>query len=584
MRSILRSVSNASKLSTGSSEASITCSEPQTPPATPPRRPSRSADMLEPCIVPRRVRFDSRPLAPPPPLRDDPTGGAKTQRHHSPLLPEGAPVKGAPRRIDLPGQAYFIGDAAQNEVTGTGVIIYANQDRYEGDVVDGFAHGLGVYTHAISQASFRGRFEAGRQAQGMQCLEKGYTFDGAFANNAAFGPGTLFDTRGFVLRAPFVDGQPHGPGHAVFRSGDSFTGAFSYGRLGPGPGVVRYADGRVALRIVHKGVACLQVVGQQLDAAWQHVLALQETLLAQEQWVQLQAVHVDMQRLARRSTAGLETGFTWLLLPWQPNEAGIDALATLSSVLGDAPGPGQHAMRELVRGLLHLLGPARPYTTVGEVEGATRYLPNRAYPNLLSFVVDTVLPHYGSSNLLLGQAPSAQEALLPFAYRLDGERGYARRLEQAVWQVVTGLVAAFVQDSAGDDAQCTKSRMVLCSILDGGRRFDSRLHALQHTMWRLEIPGALPPAFGQGVEADNPIGYESRPPTVVAHVERGCSIRRTRAQRQGTGTGGFRARARTPGAGSLGSAGSLSDILEQGTALISAEATQTPGPAQEAAL
>ncbi|KAK1548530.1 hypothetical protein Q3G72_026791 [Acer saccharum] len=493
---ILRNGSHSSKGSITSSDFSSSGSEPFTP-ATPSSRCSyefprteRADDamgasgfwpMRRQTTQPKRVAWDLRQLELPQPIEDPATAYTGAQAYNRFCAPQ-TPGFGQPAKkvILLPNNARFVGAAYGPLATGVGKIFYANGDQYEGEVVDGYAHGYGVSTQAANNATFRGRFESGRQAQGMQTLENGYVFDGSYQNNAAHGPGYLFDNSGFVLRAAFVDGQPHGPGHARFRSGDSYIGKFSYGRLAQAPSLVRYADGRIALRIMRHGVASLHIVATHADGVFQQELLAQEHAIDQEQWMKLCEVRKRMQRLAGRADAVVFVAPQYSLLSWTPNEPQMRTLSTILGSMGEQPGDMQKAMRALLRALLHFLGPARSYATVGEIEGASEYTPCQAYPSMQAFVADTILPHYGTSKIILG-AEAAGETPLYFAYRLDGEHQFAERLSQAIDDVIVGLCAAYDSDCAEHDDSLARSKMVLCSILDGTMQFDASLWRVSST-------------------------------------------------------------------------------------------------------
>jgi hypothetical protein len=404
--------------------------------------------------------------------------------------------------IELEGGATFRGEAPNRVPTGYGTITYLNGDTFVGDVVNGLPDGQGVYTSADGGRTRRGQWLKGRMCgRACQQLPDNWLFDGTCQNDAAHGPGTLFHPRGFLLRGQFAGGLAHGPTHIRYVSRDSFLGTLDAGKLAANPSIVRYADGRLALRLTRAGVAHLVPVSGRGDALYGQLLLKIEQAVAHEHWDTLLQLRDEQQRQQHQLDGPL-VALAWSLEAWQPCVPWVEALQDLAGLFAAQAAAGGSVQHELLRGLLHLAGPARPFRTVGNIETVTHHMPHQAYPNQMAFVAHAMLPYCGSSRLVLGDSSQLGAPELVFPYIFEAEPGYAQRFALSMHRLCDLLTESWQADIAHDGVAGSHSMRLLARVLDAAGRLD------------LSAVGIVPPS------PTTPLPAVLAPPPVVAPIDR----------------------------------------------------------------
>lgn len=119
---------------------------------------------------------------------------------------------------------YYRGQVRSGTFTGTGTLVYTNDDRYEGQLQNGRPQGKGMFLAVAENRRYEGNFR-----------------NGFFHGNGVYTFGS-----GDRYIGQFAGGQPHGKGEFTFYSNGkyshSYAGRFYLGVIN-GNGVVTNADG-----------------------------------------------------------------------------------------------------------------------------------------------------------------------------------------------------------------------------------------------------------------------------------------------------------------------------------------------------
>lgn len=184
------------------------------------REPAPAANSGEPRMPERQANL--KPLSPSAPAaRTDVRTDARTETDT-----ESKPVTEPPaagRRTIKAGDQTLIGDFVSDPVTGvmsgTGRIIWADGNRFEGTLVKGVKEGKGKFT-----------------------WHNGQRYTGDWSKDAPNGKGTIEYANGFRYQGEVKDGAPHGQGTLWFRDGDVYKGSWVQGRS-HGQGRYTWANG-----------------------------------------------------------------------------------------------------------------------------------------------------------------------------------------------------------------------------------------------------------------------------------------------------------------------------------------------------
>lgn len=141
----------------------------------------------------------------------------------------------------------YVGDFADNQITGQEVVTYPNGDCYEGAMVRGYRDGSGKYTFASGEY-YDGMWSEGKRhgygvtyyangnvyegcyvnglrqdSQGKLTYSNGVVYEGEFNNDKMTGQATKYYSDG-IYRGSFVDGKRSGYGQFIWESGSVYDG------------------------------------------------------------------------------------------------------------------------------------------------------------------------------------------------------------------------------------------------------------------------------------------------------------------------------------------------------------------------
>jgi len=136
----------------------------------------------------------------------------------------------------------YDGDWVNDVPTGTARVRFANGNTYEGSVENGVPQGQGRIRYA-SGDTYQGQFKAGEPDQkGLYTWKNGQSYDGQWQNARPNGQGKLKFATGNQYEGNLVNGTPNGAGRMVFASGEIYTGQFVNGEP-DGEGVFVWPSG-----------------------------------------------------------------------------------------------------------------------------------------------------------------------------------------------------------------------------------------------------------------------------------------------------------------------------------------------------
>jgi len=123
----------------------------------------------------------------------------------------------------------YDGDWRDDQPTGTARVRFANGNTYEGSVQNGVPQGQGRIRYASGDI-FEGQFKAGEPDQtGVYTWKNGQSYDGQWQNARPNGQGKLKFATGNHYEGSVVNGTPNGTGRMVFATGEIYTGQFVNG-------------------------------------------------------------------------------------------------------------------------------------------------------------------------------------------------------------------------------------------------------------------------------------------------------------------------------------------------------------------
>lgn len=139
------------------------------------------------------------------------------------------------------GQRYS-GQWADDQPRGKGQMRFANGDDYEGDVADGLPQGQGRMRYASGDV-YEGRFARGKpDGQGVYRWANGQSYEGPWQGEQPHGHGKLRFANGNVYEGPLVRGTPEGQGRLTYAGGDRYEGQLRQGQP-DGQGSYRWTNG-----------------------------------------------------------------------------------------------------------------------------------------------------------------------------------------------------------------------------------------------------------------------------------------------------------------------------------------------------
>ncbi len=108
---------------------------------------------------------------------------------------------------------------------------WPNGDMYEGQIINGMMHGMGIYTSANGD-KYTGQFKYGKaDGQGKMVYSNGDTYSGEFHQDAMHGKGQYIYANGDRYIGQFMNDLPHGEGVHIVHGGQVYAGQWEHGQL-----------------------------------------------------------------------------------------------------------------------------------------------------------------------------------------------------------------------------------------------------------------------------------------------------------------------------------------------------------------
>lgn len=124
----------------------------------------------------------------------------------------------------------YKGTFSSGALTGNGRITWHTGEIYEGSVVNGLPHGKGVWTDGRGNR-YVGEFQEGkRSGTGSYVSAEGIRYVGGFVRDMFWGNGTLYGSDGSMYRGRFLEGERDGYG--VWASPDGTTLVYQWWNAG----------------------------------------------------------------------------------------------------------------------------------------------------------------------------------------------------------------------------------------------------------------------------------------------------------------------------------------------------------------
>lgn len=126
----------------------------------------------------------------------------------------------------------FEGQWVNNNMHGSGKMVYDTGAVFEGDFVAGMRHGTGTLTYANSDVYVGGWAEDNKEGQGVFTFNSdgGSTYDGQWLAGVMHGSGTYTFADGCRFEGMYMDGRRHGKGVFVNADGSSEPGEWKLGK------------------------------------------------------------------------------------------------------------------------------------------------------------------------------------------------------------------------------------------------------------------------------------------------------------------------------------------------------------------
>ena len=118
-------------------------------------------------------------------------------------------------------------------ISGHGLYLFANGNRYKGDYVNGVKEGRGQFwwtTGRYANDKYVGQFHLDRRhGHGVYFYSNGEIFDGQWATGHQEGPGQILFSNGNVMEGIWSEGRRHGDFKFLYPNGDEFSAHFIRG-------------------------------------------------------------------------------------------------------------------------------------------------------------------------------------------------------------------------------------------------------------------------------------------------------------------------------------------------------------------
>ncbi len=136
----------------------------------------------------------------------------------------------------------YEGEFVSDEINGYGTYEYSNGDRYEGNFKNGIINGYGVYRYANGDV-YSGNFSNGlKNGEGTFVLSDGSKFEGTFENGKKIGKGVYVYSNGDRYEGDFKNDIREGYGVYYWANGERYEGDFANNNIN-GWGTYYWVDG-----------------------------------------------------------------------------------------------------------------------------------------------------------------------------------------------------------------------------------------------------------------------------------------------------------------------------------------------------
>ena len=137
----------------------------------------------------------------------------------------------------------YEGEFAGDRLYGKGKYTFANGDVYEGDFVRNVKHGSGKYVYADGEIYEGGFAEDEREGEGKMTRPDGSSYTGSYHLGLRHGKGRYEYANGDVYEGDFAEDMRHGTGVYVWADGERYEGEFAFNNIN-GFGTYEWTDGR----------------------------------------------------------------------------------------------------------------------------------------------------------------------------------------------------------------------------------------------------------------------------------------------------------------------------------------------------
>jgi hypothetical protein len=139
-------------------------------------------------------------------------------------------------------KGFYEGDWVDNFRQGNGIYVAPNRNRYEGSFVKGDFHGTGILQFA-SGDTYQGNWAKGKfEGKGIYTFKNGSKYDGNFQKGTFEGVGTMIYVNGDRYEGAWQKNLRQGKGKLFYKNGERYEGDFKNEKL-EGFGTMFYANG-----------------------------------------------------------------------------------------------------------------------------------------------------------------------------------------------------------------------------------------------------------------------------------------------------------------------------------------------------
>ena len=147
----------------------------------------------------------------------------------------------------------FVRDADGATYSGTGKVVWANGDVFEGPMIKGLRHGKGLFVWASGQRYNGDWVNDNPTGQASVKFVNGNQFEGTVAEGVPQGQGRMRYASGDTYAGQLKAGEPEGRGLYLWKNGQQFEGDWKNGRPN-GQGKLKFATGNEFEGAVVEGV------------------------------------------------------------------------------------------------------------------------------------------------------------------------------------------------------------------------------------------------------------------------------------------------------------------------------------------